>query len=190
MSALIKQHTLLTRHLLALYQGDLTDERVDAIVNAANEHLWHGGGLAGAIVRKGGNEIQRESQAWIQQHGKASHAQPALTGPGKLPCKAIIHAVGPMWRGGKHNEVDALQAAYNSALLLAESEKFSSLAFPSISTGIFGFPVDRAAQIAIHTVCAFCETHPNSVLREIRFTIIDAPTVTIFHDYFNRQFQS
>ena len=114
MATPVTQFTLPSGQTLALYHGDLTEEKVDAIVNAANEHLAHGGGVAGAIVRRGGREIQEESYAWVRQHGPAGHDKPALTGAGKLPCKAVIHAVGPMWGAG--DEDRKLRAAYTSAL--------------------------------------------------------------------------
>ena len=164
--------------VLKLCHGDLTEEAVDAIVNAANEHLAHGGGVAGAIVRRGGPEIQHESDAWIRAHGSAAHDRPALTGSGRLPCRAVIHAVGPVWGSG--DEDRKLEAAYTASLALAHAQKFRSLAFPSLSTGIFGFPVDRAAPIAIDAVRGFWRSHADTDLVEVRFTIIDAPTVEAF----------
>ena len=163
---------------MAVRHGDLTEEHVDAIVNAANQHLSHGGGVAGAIVRRGGPDIQKESDAWVRAHGPASHDRPGLTGAGRLPCRAVIHAVGPVWGSG--DEATKLGLAYRSALHLAHGEKFRSVAFPSISTGIFGFPVDQAAPLAIRVAREFCETMPDSPLREIRFTLIDLPTVDAF----------
>jgi len=186
MATLIAQLTLPSGQTLALYQGDLTEEQVGAIVNAANEHLAHGGGVAGAIVRRGGREIQAESNAWIKQHGLAGHDQPALTTAGRLQCQAVIHAVGPVWRGGGQGEATKLHAAYASALELAHEQGFSSVAFPSISTGIFGFPVERGAAIALQAAKDFCAAHPASPLREIRFTLIDAPTVEVFRREFEK----
>jgi len=186
MPTLINQLTLHSGQTLALYQGDLTEEQVEAIVNAANERLAHGGGLAGAIVRRGGREIQQESNTWIKQHGLAGHAKPALTGAGRLPCKAIIHAVGPVWRSGKQDEDAKLRLAYTAALKLAHEQGFGSVAFPSISTGLFGFPVERGAAIALQAARDFCAAHPASPLREIRFTLIDAPTVEVFRREFEK----
>jgi O-acetyl-ADP-ribose deacetylase len=186
MSTLITQLILASGQTLALYQGDLTEEHIDAIVNAANERLAHGAGLAGVIVRRGGSEIQEESNAWVKQHGLAGHDKPALTGAGRLPCKAIIHAVGPVWRGGKQDEDAKLRLAYTSALKLAQEQSFGSLAFPSISTGLFHFPVERGAAIALQAVTDFCAAHPASPLREIRFTLIDAPTVEVFRREFEK----
>ena len=187
MSTLISHRPLPSGQTLALYHGDLTEERVDAIVNAANERLAHDGGLAGAIVRKGGREIQAESDAWVRQNGPAGHDKPALTGPGRLPCKAIIHAVGPVWQGGQRDEEANLQAAYRAALDLAHTKGFTSIAFPSISTGIFGFPVERAAPIALRAVEDFCAAHPDSPVRDIRFTLIDTPTVEVFRREFEKR---
>ncbi|MBL8057603.1 MAG: macro domain-containing protein [Anaerolineales bacterium] len=178
MGVLIAEYWLPAGQRLALWHGDLTEEAVDAIVNAANERLAHGGGLAGAIVRRGGHTIQAESDAWVRAHGPASHARPALTGAGRLPCRAIIHAVGPVWGSG--DEAAKLRTAYTAALALARDQGFNSLAFPSLSTGIFGFPVERAAPIAVRAVLDFCAAHPPAPPREIRFTLIDTPTVTVF----------
>ncbi len=178
MSALVLQQALPSGQTLALHHGDLTEEPVDAVVNAANEHLAHGGGLAGALVRRGGAVIQQESLDWVRQHGLAGHAKPALTGAGKLPCRAIIHAVGPVWGSG--DEDQKLRIAYTAALEMADAQGFKSVAFPSISTGIFGFPVERGAHIAVQAVADFCAAHPASTVRDIRFVLIDAPTVQVF----------
>lgn len=181
-------HTLPPGQTLVLEQGDLTEARVDAVVNAANAHLAHCGGLAGAIVRRGGRAIQDESDEWVRANGPAGHDRPALTGAGALPARAVIHAVGPVWHGGGQGEPEALRSAYASALALAEAQGFASVAFPSISTGIFGYPVAPAAAIAVQAVLDFCVLHPSSTLRDIRFVIIDAPTVGVFREEFERRF--
>ena len=186
MSRLIVQHQLPSGQTLALYQGDLTEESVDAIVNAANAHLAHGGGVAGAIVQRGGPEIQQESDAWVKQHGPAGHEKPALTSGGRLPARWVIHAVGPVWGSG--DEDRKLRAAYSSALQLAHDKQFTAIAFPSISTGIFGFPVERGAAIGVQAAVDFCTIHPDSPLREIRFTLIDANTVEVFRAEFEKRF--
>lgn len=182
----VAQHTFPSGQQLTLYQADITTVEVVAIVNAANAQLAHGGGVAGAIVSKGGRNIQQESTDWVRQHGPASHEKPALTGAGRLPCQAIIHAVGPIWRGGKDQEESKLQAAYRSALRLAHQRGFASIAFPSISTGIFGFPVEKGAAIAVQAVADFCTAEPTSPLRAVWFTIIDAPTVGVFAKAFGK----
>lgn len=187
MSILILQLPLPTGQTLALYQGDLTEEHVDAIVNAANEGLVHGGGLAGAIVRRGGQSIQLESLQWVREHGAAGHDKPALTRAGTLPCQAIIHAVGPTWADGMHHEDEKLRTAYTAALRLAHEQAFTSLAFPSISTGIFGFPVERGAAIAVKALEDFCAAHPASPMRDLRFVLIDAQTVDVFRREFAKR---
>jgi O-acetyl-ADP-ribose deacetylase len=174
----VADHTLPSGQVVRIGQGDLTEERVDAIVNAANEHLALGGGVAGAIRRRGGESIQDECRAWVRAHGPAGHDRPGLTGAGRLPCRAVIHAVGPVWGSG--DEDRKLGTAYRAALELAHERRFGSVAFPSLSTGIFGFPVERAAPIALGVVRAFSEAHPDSQVRDVRFTIIDLPTVEAF----------
>jgi putative ATPase len=160
--------------------GDLTQEDAEAIVNAANSHLAHGGGVAGAIVRAGGYVIQEESNRWVREHGPVPTGQVAVTSAGKLPCKYVIHAVGPVWQGGSHDE-DALlrQAAWHS-LVKAHELQLTSISIPAISSGIFGFPKERCAEILVKTALEFCEQYPESSLREIRFTNFDQLTVGIF----------
>lgn len=182
MSTLISRLLLPTGPALTLHHGDLTEARVEAIVNAANERLAHGGGLAAAIVRRGGAEIQAESTAWVRQQGPAGHDRPALTGAGRLPCRYVIHAVGPVWQGGGHAEAERLHTAYTAALALADAHRFATVAFPSLSTGIFGYPVARAAPIAVKAVLTYCAAHPAAPFSDLRFTLIDAPTVQAFRE--------
>ena len=163
---------------LDLVSGDLTLETVDAVVNAANAYLRHGGGVAGAIVRRGGPEIQAESDLWVQQHGPVSHSKPAYTGAGQLPCRFVIHAVGPIW--GQGNEDEKLIQAITGSLLLADRLGCVSLAMPPISTGIFGFPKERAARLFFEAIEAFFASHPGSKLIQVRLTIIDESTLAIF----------
>jgi len=182
----VREHRLPSGQTLILEHGDLTEARVDAIVNAANSQLAHGGGVAGAIVRRGGPVIQQESDEWVRQHGSADHDRPALTGAGSLPARAVIHAVGPIWRGGDSGEAANLRAAYTSALELAGAQGFVSVAFPSISTGIFGFPVAQGAAIAVQAALDYCAAQPASAVREIRFVLIDAATLRHFQDVFEK----
>jgi O-acetyl-ADP-ribose deacetylase len=160
--------------LLEAVQGDLTDERVDAIVNAANTHLAHGGGIAGAIVRRGGVSIQEESDrvAPVPVGGAAS------TSAGKLPCRWVIHAVGPIWGDG--DEENKLRSAVRASLTEAQRLGVSSLALPAISTGVFGYPkADGTRQIVEETV-AWLVAHPSSPLERVRFTAFDSPTAELF----------
>lgn len=185
MSTVVGQLHLPNGAILRLVHGDLTQERVDAIVNAANARLAHGGGVAGAIVRRGGVTIQQESDAWVRQHGPVTHDRPAITGAGRLPCRHVIHAVGPVW--GEGDEDNKLQAAVTGALLLADERNLTSLALPAISTGIFGFPKDRAARVIFQAVLDYFEAHPESHLREVRLTLIDPPTLEAFRREFERR---
>jgi len=182
----VREHRLPSGQIFALEHGDLTEAQVDAIVNAANSHLSHGGGVAGAIVRRGGRVIQQESDDWFAAHGPAGHDRPALTSAGALPARAVIHAVGPIWQGGQQDEPAHLRAAYTSALELAHAQGFASMAFPSISTGIFGFPVAQGAQIAVRAALDFLTAHPSSPIREVRFVLIDAATLRVFETEFDK----
>lgn len=182
MAELIAAHRFPTGQILQLIYGDLTEEPVDAIVNAANARLQHGGGVAAAIVRRGGPHIQAESDAWVRQHGPVTHDRPAVTGAGRLACRAVIHAVGPVWGAG--DEDAKLQAAVCGALRVAESLQIGSLALPAISTGIFGFPRERAAKIMLQAITDHCSGQDASSLREIHITLIDMPTLAVFTQEF------
>jgi O-acetyl-ADP-ribose deacetylase (regulator of RNase III) len=178
MSQVIKEHTFSSGQKLQLVQGDITDEAVDAIVNAANSHLAHGAGVAGAIVRRGGRQIQVESEQWVRVHGPVSHDQPAYTGAGNLPCKFVIHAVGPVW--GEGDEQAKLEQAVNGSLERAEQLKLSSIAFPAISTGIFGFPARLAAGVMLSTIASYIRHQAASSLRLIRIVLYDRLTLQAF----------
>jgi O-acetyl-ADP-ribose deacetylase len=163
---------------LEITQGDITQEPVDAIVNAANEHLAHGGGLAAAIVSAGGQSIQQESYEWVRLHGPVSHAEPAYTQAGRLPCRYIIHAVGPVWGSG--SEDAKLASAITGSLRRAEELQLTSLAFPAISTGIFRFPVGRAARIFFETLKTYFIMNPASGISLVKITLWDDTTVKVF----------
>lgn len=161
-----------------IVQGDITQEAVDAIVNAANNRLQHGGGVAGLIVRRGGSVIQQESNDWIREHGPVKHATPAYTTAGRLPCKYVIHAVGPIW--GEGNEDVKLSAAVTGSLELADRLELDSLSLPAISTGIFGFPKKRAAKIIFEAIRIYLSDHPECGLKQVRLTLFDQATVEEF----------
>jgi len=164
--------------ILRVVQNDLTKERVDAIVNAANEHLAHGGGVAGAISRRGGPDIQRESSAWVREHGAVRTGSAAITGAGRLPCRYVIHAVGPVWGSG--DEETRLSGAVRSALDLADRYDLRSVSIPGISSGIFGFPKPLCAQVMLRTIHDWLSAHPESSVREVNACNIDARTAEIF----------
>jgi O-acetyl-ADP-ribose deacetylase (regulator of RNase III) len=178
MSQVIHQTRLPGGQILQLARGDITTESLDAIVNAANCYLQHGGGVAGAIVHNGGPQIQAESDAWVQTHGLVSHAEPAYTRAGRLPCRYVIHAVGPVW--GEGDEDAKLEAAITGTLRRADELGLRSLALPAISTGIFGFPKDRAARLIFAAIHHYFIQNSTSGLQLVRVTIIDQPTLDAF----------
>jgi O-acetyl-ADP-ribose deacetylase (regulator of RNase III) len=184
MNTLLVERTLPTGQTLQIVQGDITVEEVDAIVNAANEHLQHGGGVAWAISKKGGPAIQKESDAWVRKQGVVPHARPAWTSGGRLPAKYVIHAVGPVWGDG--DEDRKLESAVTGSLRVAEELKCSSLALPAISTGIFGFPKDRAAVILFSAIRNYFEANASSGLRQVRIVLFDPPTIDVFLQQWNR----
>lgn len=189
MNVVVKEHTFLSGHKLQIVQGDITAEAVDAIVNAANSHLAPGAGVAGAIVRKGGPVIQHESDQWIREHGLVGHAEPAYTSAGNLPCRYIIHAVGPVW--GEGDEQAKLSLAVQGTLKLAGRLEQVSIAIPAISTGIFGFPLPLAAPIILTSIVDYLAADPGSSLKLIRLVLFDQGTVSVFlqawehDDHFN-----
>jgi putative ATPase len=158
--------------------GDLTRQNVDAIVNAANAYLAHGGGVAAAIVRAGGHVIQEESDAWIKSNGPVTLGSAAVTSAGSMPATSVIHVVGPRYRSGQNNEA-LLRAAVSAALHTAVDIGARSIAFPAISSGIFGYPrADATAVIASQAVHWALE-HEDA-LDEIRLVGYDQGTAGDF----------
>jgi len=178
MNTVLKERELPTSQTIQIVQGDITIEEVDAIVNAANENLQHGGGVAWAISRRGGPAIQKESDEWIRTRGKVSHAHPAWTSGGLLPAKYVIHAVGPVW--GRGNEAAKLSEAVSGSLSVADELGLKSIAFPAISTGIFGFPKERAAKIILEAIETYFEENSSSGLDIIKLVLFDQSTVDAF----------
>lgn len=171
--------------LLKVCQGDITLEEVDAIVNAANEYLKHGGGVAYAIVRRGGKVIQEESDRIVRRLGKVPTGFAAVTTGGNLKAKVVIHTVGPVWKGGRNEEDEKLRRAVISPLEIANGYGLHSITFPAISTGIYGFPKDRAARIIFSAIEEWVKGHPDSTLREIRVCLYDDESARIFLDAFS-----
>lgn len=178
MNTVLHEITLPSGPTIQLVHGDLTKEQVDAIVNAANAHLQHGGGVAAAILRRGGAIIQAESDAWVRQHGPVCHAEPAYTSAGTLPCRYIIHAVGPVWGEGQEDE--KLISAVYGTLRLADQLALDSIALPAISTGIYGFPKPRAARLILCAIQSYFADQPISGLKQVRLTLFDTPTLSAF----------
>ena len=144
---------------LQLLKGDITTIAVDAIVNAANSQLAGGGGVDGAIHRAGGPEIMRELDEIRTVIGQCATGSAVVTGAGRLPAKFVFHAVGPRYRDGKHGEAELLASCYETCLRLGAEREVKTMSFPSISTGIYGFPVEEAADIAVQTVANWLRQH-------------------------------
>jgi O-acetyl-ADP-ribose deacetylase (regulator of RNase III) len=164
---------------LRLVQGDITERDVSAIVNAANSHLQHGGGVAGAIVRKGGQIIQEESN----KIGYTPVGTAVITGGGKLPAKFVIHAVGP--RMGEGDEDKKLKSAVLNSLRLASEKGLKSISMPAISSGIFGFPKDRCAKILVGESARFLKENKDTSLHTVEFCIFDDVTLGHFKKEFD-----
>jgi len=165
---------------LRLVSADLTERDVDAIVNAANSRLQHGGGVAGAIVRKGGRTIQEESD----RIGHVPVGGAAITTGGTLKARYVIHAVGP--RMGEGDEDNKLKSAINNVLDLASEERLKSISVPAISAGIFGFPKDRCARILVGEATAFLKSKPDSSLETVEFCIFDKEAFGFFKGEFEK----
>ena len=178
MNTLLAERLLPSGQMIQIVQGDITIEEVDAIINAANEYLQHGGGVARNISKKGGATIQNESNAWVLKYGRVPHARPAWTSCGLLPAKYVIHAVGPVWGDG--DEDNKLEAAVTSSLRVADELKCSSIALPAISTGIYGFPKERAARIIFSAIEKYFKQNPASELKTVKLCLYDQPTVDVF----------
>ena len=160
-----------------LVQGDITEQHVDAIVNAANAHLGGGGGVDGAIHRKGGPTIMEETRRLYPKGCPTGSA--VITGAGNLHARHVMHAVGPIWRGGESGEPEQLAGAYRTCLSLAAQHNLQSIAFPSISTGAYYYPVQQAARVALTAVKAFLDTEAGS-LQLVRFVLFDKSTLTAY----------
>jgi O-acetyl-ADP-ribose deacetylase (regulator of RNase III) len=147
-----------------LLKGDITKIAVDAIVNAANSSLAGGGGVDGAIHRAGGPEIMRElNEVADRIGGHCETGQAVVTGAGRLPAKFVFHAVGPRYRDGNHGEPELLKSCYETCLRLAAEHDVKTMSFPSISTGIYGYPIEEAATIALTTVIEWLRHHTDTV---------------------------
>jgi O-acetyl-ADP-ribose deacetylase (regulator of RNase III) len=156
---------------IEIIKGDITKVHSDAIVNAANSSLLGGGGVDGAIHRAGGPAILEECRKIVARQGRCKTGEAVITTAGRLPAKFVIHTVGPVWNGGNNHEDTLLGNCYRNALRLASENECKSIAFPNISTGVYGFPKDRAAKIAVQTVKEFMKM--NSTIDDIVFVCFD-----------------
>ena len=175
-----KQVSLSGGRTFALVVGDLLAEPVDAIVNAANDALAHGGGVARIISRAAGPEFDEESAAYVREHGYIATGNAAVTGAGTLSYQGVIHAVGP--RQGEGDEEQKLTSAVANALLRAHEKGWRSISFPAISSGIFGVPLDICSRAYVAGVQRHFAEHSDSSLRDVRICLLDGPLVDLVLD--------
>jgi len=179
------QITVASGKNLELVQGDITRETTDAIVNAANSELLPGGGVCGAIHRAGGPAIAEECRRLRNQRGPVSTGDAVATSGGRLPARYVIHTVGPVWSGGASGEPEALASAYRESIRVADNLGLKSIAFPTISTGIFGYPLHEATQIAIETAR---ETLPRTKnVNTVRFVVFDDAAFQAYSQVLNKR---
>jgi O-acetyl-ADP-ribose deacetylase (regulator of RNase III) len=169
--------------LVSLVQGDITEEKVDAIVNAANSSLMGGGGVDGAIHRAGGPAIREECERIRAKTGRLPTGEAVITTAGDLPSRFVIHTVGPVWSGGDKNEPQLLENAYRNSLRIGAEHELTSVAFPSISTGAYGYPIEKAAEIAVTTVCSAVR---ESTFGEVRFVLFSREDLDIYRGILGR----
>jgi O-acetyl-ADP-ribose deacetylase (regulator of RNase III) len=165
-------------HRIHLVQGDITKVHSEAIVNAANTSLLGGGGVDGAIHRAGGPAILEDCRKIVAKQGGCKTGEAVITTGGHLPARYVIHTVGPVWNGGLKNEPTLLASCYRNSLLLAAKHDVRSIAFPNISTGIYGYPKDLAAKIAVETVQEYLEHHTFPL--EVSFVVYDAENLALY----------
>lgn len=158
--------------------GDITTEPVDAVVNAANRDLAHGGGVAAAIAAAGAPQVDEESRAWVGEHGPVGPGQAAVTGAGEMPAHHVIHVVGPVYREGQDNQ-QLLRGAVSAALHAAAEEGDRSVAVPAISAGIYGYPLEEATHTIANAVIVWLRLHPG-VLEEVRLVGFDERAAAAF----------
>ncbi len=160
---------------LSIIQGDITKQATEAIVNAANPSLMGGGGVDGAIHRAGGPAILEECKQTVSRQGRLPTGKAVMTTGGNLKARFVIHTVGPIWHGGNKGEPELLASAYQESLKVAAENNLSSISFPSISTGAYGYPVAEAAKVAIRTVASFFKEGVTSI-KEVVFVLFDSAT--------------
>lgn len=169
---------------VVLLAGDLTKQAVDAIVNAANPSLMGGGGVDGAIHSAGGPAILEECREIVAKIGRLDTGKAVMTTGGSLPARRVIHTVGPVWQGGDRGESRLLGSAYRNSLALADEEGLATVAFPSISTGVYGYPVAEAAEVALAAIRDFLAA--GSGLQEVRIVLFGEEAVKAWHRAFDK----
>lgn len=167
--------------MINLIKGDITALAVDAIVNAANSSLMGGGGVDGAIHRAAGPVIQEECRLYVQQYGKLPAGKAMITSAGNLAARFVIHTVGPVWQSGLKGEDQLLASCYINSLHIAIEKQLRSLAFPNISTGVYGYPKDEAAEVAIATVQNFLSSY--EIAPEVSFVCYDEENYNLYRRF-------
>jgi O-acetyl-ADP-ribose deacetylase (regulator of RNase III) len=173
--------------MIEIIKGDITKIKADAIVNAANSSLMGGGGVDGAIHRAGGPSILEECKKIVAKQGGCIAGQAVITGAGRLPSKYVIHTVGPVWYGGLNDEADLLEECYKNSLQLAVKNGCKTIAFPNISTGVYGFPKNDAAKIALKTVSDFLSR--NNKIRKVIFVCFDEENELLLRKLYQKTFR-
>lgn len=170
---------------LTAIKGDITEQQVDIIVNAAKPSLLGGGGVDGAIHSKGGSAILDECRQILASQGRCPTGRAVITTAGNLPAKYVIHTVGSIWQGGTHGESELLASCYTESLKLAVRYHAKSIAFPNISTGVYCFPKDLACDVAIRAVRAFIQNHHAKDLMDIYFVCFDNENFKLYQERLN-----
>lgn len=166
---------------IRLTKGDITEQEVGAVVNAANSSLMGGGGVDGAIHNAGGPAIREECEVIREQEGRLATGDAVVTTGGDLPAEHVIHAVGPRWKGGDEGEPDQLASAYTNSLQITVDEGLGSVAFPSISTGAYGYPINKAAAVAFDAIDDFLSEHAGEI-EEIRFVLFSDKDLSTYKE--------
>ncbi len=164
--------------MINLLRGDITEVEADVIVNGANSHLVPGGEVSSAIHRCGGPDVDTACMEWVHDHGPVRPGSAAITTAGNLPALYIVHAVGPVWTGGHGDEADLLAQAYRASIALADAKGARSIAFPSISTGAFLYPVEKAAPVAIRAIFDALKTTRS--VHEVKLLLLDQETFNAY----------
>ena len=169
---------------ITILKGDITKLETDAIVNAANSSLMGGGGVDGAIHRAGGPQILSECKAIVKRQGECKTGEAVITSAGNMKAKYVIHTVGPVWKGGRYREPELLASAYRNSLELAVAHHCKTIAFPNVSTGVYGFPKPQAAEIALQTVADFIKQ--DQLLSEVIFVCFDEENLQLYRQYLGK----
>jgi O-acetyl-ADP-ribose deacetylase len=169
-----KVEVIINRTKLSVIQGDITRQKTEAIVNAANSSLMGGGGVDGAIHRAGGPKILEECKEIVAKQGRLLAGQAVITTGGNLPAKNVIHTVGPIWHGGSNGEAEVLASAYSESLKKAQENHLRNISFPSISTGAYGYPVEEAAKTAVKAIKDFLKL--DTAIEEVVMVLFDNRT--------------